>query len=222
MQRILDIIISATSLLLLLPLLVVVISILWFTGEKEVFYRQMRVGRSGNIFPLLKFATMLKDSPKIGSGELTLLDDPRVLPFGRVLRKSKINELPQLVNVLLGQMSIVGPRPMVPNTFTQYPANAQEKIVSVRPGLTGIGSIIFRDEEKFLARKEDPAYFYRNSIIPYKSKLELWFVNNNRIGTYLKIIFVTAIVIIKPNFNGTKAIFSNLPGSPDELMENLG
>ena len=102
---------------------------------------------------------MLKNSPSIGAGEITLKNDPRVLPFGRFLRKTKINELPQLFNILLGHISLVGPRPMVPNTFLKYSPKAQSELQKVRPGLTGIGSIIFRDEEKFLEGKADPENF---------------------------------------------------------------
>jgi lipopolysaccharide/colanic/teichoic acid biosynthesis glycosyltransferase len=108
-----------------LPLWIIVIPILRFTGEGEVFFRQPRVGKDGKLFDLLKFATMLKNSPNIGTGELTLHNDPRVLPVGRWLRKSKINELPQLINVWLGHMSIAGPRPQTPRCFAAYAEEIQ-------------------------------------------------------------------------------------------------
>ena len=133
---------------------------------------------------------MLKNSPSIGSGEITVKNDPRVLPFGRFLRKTKINELPQLVNILLGHISVVGPRPMVPNTFLKYSTEAQFELKKVRPGLTGIGSIIFRDEEKFLEGKADPRKFYDEHIIPFKNKLELWYVENISISTYFKKLYL--------------------------------
>jgi lipopolysaccharide/colanic/teichoic acid biosynthesis glycosyltransferase len=182
--RFFDIIFCLIALFFLMPLFVPIVVILRFTGEGEIFYRQDRVGRHGTLFALLKFATMLKDSPFIGSGEITVKNDPRVLPFGRFLRKTKINELPQLFNILLGHISVVGPRPMVPNTFLKYSSEAQAELIKVKPGLTGIGSIIFRDEEKFLEGKSDPIKFYDDHIIPYKNKLELWFVQNNSITTY--------------------------------------
>ena len=215
--RFFDILFSLLALLLLLPLFAPIVLILRFTGEGEVFYRQERVGRNGTLFALLKFATMLKDSPSIGAGEITIRNDPRVLPFGRLLRKTKINELPQLVNILLGHISIVGPRPMVPNTFLKYLPEAQSELKKVRPGLTGIGSIIFRDEEKFLEGKADPRKFYDDHIIPYKNKLELWYVKNNSIMTYFKIIFVTAWVIIFSRSKVYEKLFSQLPTLPRSL-----
>ena len=159
MTRFLDVILSAVALLFLIPLLIPVAVILRLSGEGEVFYIQERVGLSGKPFGLLKFATMLKDSPNIGAGEITVRDDPRVLPFGKFLRKTKLNELPQLWNILNGDISIVGPRPMVPKPYAQYPTAARDKLNQIRPGLTGIGSIIFRDEERYLAELEDPMAF---------------------------------------------------------------
>ena len=153
----------------------------------------------------------------MGSGEITVKNDPRVLPFGRFLRKTKINELPQLFNIIIGHISIVGPRPMVPNTFLKYSPEAQSELKKVKPGLTGIGSIIFRDEEKFLDGKADPRKFYDDHIIPYKNKLELWYVKNNSISTYFKIIFVTAWVILFPRSNIYERFFSKLPKLPESI-----
>ena len=215
--RFFDIFFSFLAIIFLLPLFVPIVIVLRFTGEREIFYRQERVGQFGRHFDLLKFATMLKDSPTIGAGEITLKNDPRVLPFGRFLRKSKINELPQLFNILLGQISVVGPRPMVPNTFLKYSPEAQSELKKVKPGLTGIGSIIFRDEEKFLEQKDDPRKFYDDHIIPYKNKLELWFVKNNSILTYFKIIFVTAWVVIFSKSNISESLFPQLPKLPASL-----
>ena len=121
MQRLLDVFLSGFAIILFSPLLAPIACVLKITGEGEVFYKQSRVGKKGSSFGLNKFATMLKDSPSIGSGEITIKNDPRVLPLGKFLRKSKINELPQLWNIFIGDMSIVGPRPMVPNTYSRYP-----------------------------------------------------------------------------------------------------
>lgn len=215
--RFFDILFSLLALLFLLPLFAPIVLILRLTGEKEIFYRQERVGQFGSTFNLLKFATMLKNSPSIGAGEITLKNDPRVLPLGRFLRKSKINELPQLLNILYGQISVVGPRPMVPNTFLKYSLEAQFELKKVRPGLTGIGSIIFRDEEKYLEGKADPRKFYDDHIIPFKNKLELWYVENESIITYFKIIFVTAWVIIFSRSKISEKLFSQLPKLPSSL-----
>tara|TARA_B100001093_G_scaffold146686_1_gene139410 strand:+ start:620 stop:1282 length:663 start_codon:yes stop_codon:yes gene_type:complete len=215
--RFFDIFFSLLALFFLLPFFVPIIIILRFTGEKEIFYRQERVGQFGHAFSLLKFATMLKNSPTIGAGEITIKNDPRVLPFGRFLRKTKINELPQLVNILFGQISIVGPRPMVPDTFKKYSDEAQFELQNIKPGLTGIGSILFRDEEKFLEGKSDPRKFYDKQIIPFKNELELWYVQNESITTYFKIIFVTAWVIIFSRSKIYESLFPQLPKLPESL-----
>tara|TARA_B100002019_G_scaffold259207_1_gene244429 strand:- start:11259 stop:11921 length:663 start_codon:yes stop_codon:yes gene_type:complete len=217
MQRILDVFLSLIAILILSPILLPVALILKFTGEGEIIYIQTRSGYKGSEFGLYKFATMLKDSPNIGAGEITLKSDPRVLPFGKFLRKTKINEIPQLFNILIGDMSVVGPRPMVPNTYLKYPDFARKKIDTVRPGLTGIGSIVFRDEESFLSNRDEPMKFYQNNIIPYKSDLEMWFIKNNSIWLYIKVIFVTAWVVIFPNSKIHKKIFVSLPQMPEVL-----
>ena len=217
MQRLFDIFLSFVALLILSPLLIVISLILKLSGEHEIFYRQARIGKNGKLFHVLKFATMLKNSPNIGAGEITLKNDPRVLPFGKFLRKSKINEFPQLWNILVGEMSIVGPRPMVPNTFAKYPTNNKEIIMNVKPGLTGIGSIIFRDEESYLKNKENPSDFYDKKIIPFKSDLEAWYVKNNSIKTYFLIIIITAWIIIFPKSRITDIVFKGLPTKPNFL-----
>ncbi len=217
MQRLFDLVISISALIILSPLLISVCFLLKLTGEGEIFYMQERIGIYGNKFKLLKFATMLKNSPNIGSGELTLINDSRVLPVGKFLRKSKINELPQLWNIVIGDMSIVGPRPMVPNTYSKYSKEAQKKLDTIRPGLTGVGSIIFRDEEKFLEGKTNPLEFYKNEIIPFKSELEIWYVDNNTFMNYFKCIFITAWVILFPKSIIYNHLFRDLPTKPENL-----
>ena len=217
MQRFFDIFLSFIALVVLTPLLLPVMIVLRLTGEGEVFYIQQRAGLGGREFGLLKFATMLRNSPNIGSGEITVRDDPRVLPFGKLLRKTKLNELPQLWNILIGDMSVVGPRPMVPNTYANYPENARNKLNTVRPGLSGVGSIIFRDEEKYLAGREEPMTFYREHIIPYKSDLEIWFVENNSLWLYIKVIAVTAWVVIFSQSKLADTAFKGLPVKPESL-----
>jgi lipopolysaccharide/colanic/teichoic acid biosynthesis glycosyltransferase len=217
MQRFFDLILSSIAIILLSPLLIPVIFILKITGEGEIFYIQKRIGRNGNEFGLLKFATMLKNSPNIGAGEITIHNDPRVLPVGKFLRKTKLNELPQLFNIILGDMSLVGPRPMVPNTYANYPKEAQFTLNKVRPGLTGIGSIFFRDEEKFLVNKKNPMDFYQEHIIPYKSDLEIWYVTNNSIVLYFKIILITAWVVIFSKSRIAEKMFNKIPKRPTAL-----
>ena len=218
MQRILDIFFSFIALVILAPFLLPVVILLRFSGEGEIFYIQQRVGREGNEFGLLKFATMLKNSPNIGAGEITLKEDSRVLPVGKFLRKTKLNELPQLWNIIIGDMSVVGPRPMVPNTYRNYPDTARQKLNTVRPGLTGVGSIIFRDEELYLTDIDDPIEFYRECIIPYKSEVEIWFVENNSLWLYAKVITITVWVVIFSKSNIADRAFSNLPRKPENLQ----
>ena len=217
MQRFFDVFFSVLALIFLFPLLMPIICILKLTGEGEVFYIQERVGQDGKVFGLLKLVTMLKNSPNIGAGDITIRDDPRVLPFGKFLRKTKINELPQLWNIVIGNMSIVGPRPMIPNTYANYSKRAQDRLNTVKPGLTGIGSIIFRDEERFLAELKEPMEFYKKNIIPYKSDLEIWFVENNSLWLYLKLIVVTVWIVMFPQSKIVDTAFKGLPSKSESL-----
>lgn len=212
-KRFIDILIAIIALVLLSPVLIPCIFILWLTGEHEVFYFQKRIGYKNKPFNIWKFATMVKNSPNIGTGEITLRNDPRVTPFGRILRKTKINELPQIINVLRGDMSIVGPRPLMEVSFNLYPTDVRDKIYLSKPGITGIGSLIFRDEEKILSDAEDPRAMYA-AIYPYKAALEMWYLQNRSITTDISIIFLTAWSILFPNRNPAPAFFKNLPQRP--------
>ncbi len=168
-KRLMDIVLSGLALLVLAPLLLPVCAALLLTGEHYVFYLQERIGYKNRRFNIWKFATMLKASPGLKGGLHTTRHDPRVLPVGRFLRMTKINELPQLINILKGDMSIVGPRPLVDKTFEPYPEHVKAAIYNVRPGLTGIGSIVFRDEERLLsATAMEAAEFYARYIAPAK------------------------------------------------------
>ena len=187
------------------------------TGEHYIFYGQKRVGRYGRDFTLLKFATMLKDSPNLPGGFYTSADDPRLLPIGKFLRKTKINELPQLLNIFAGQMSIVGYRPTVREHYEAYPDAAKQDIYSSKPGLTGIGSIVFRNEEEILHKFEDKKSFHTNTINPYKMMLESWYAKHKSMRNYFKIIFMTAFVIVKPDSGIWKKKFKGLPPVPPEL-----
>ncbi len=217
MSRFFDVLPSGLALLLLSPFLVSIVILLKVTGEGEVFYVQERVGRYGKSFGLLKFATMLKNSPSMGSGTVTVKNDPRILPMGQFLRKTKLNELPQLLNIFLGDMSIVGPRPLVKKGYEAYSDAVRNSISTVRPGLSGIGSIIFRDEEALLDGRADPVQFHLNVIGHYKGTLEQWYVSNNGVSVYFMVIFVTAWVVIFPRSNIAWRVFSGLPKPEGEL-----
>ena len=221
MQRLLDIVLSGLALLVLSPLLVPIAIALRLTGEGEVFFIQQRVGRGGQLFGLYKFATMLKDSPSLGTGTVTLKNDPRVLPIGRFLRKTKLNELPQLLNILMGDMSIIGPRPQTRRCFDAFPTSSQAEIIKVRPGLSGIGSIVFRDEEGLMHASEAPERFYDEVIMPYKGALEEWYVAHQGLGTYVLAIFVTAWVVLFPASRLAWRVFPGLPSAPPALAGSV-
>ena len=219
MKRIFDLAVSFFALLVLSPLLVPLTLMLRITGEGEIFYMQPRVGLNGELFNIFKFATMLKNSPNIGSGTLTMRNDARVLPIGVFLRKTKINELPQLLNILFGHMSIVGPRPLVSSGEANYTTSQAIIIRSVRPGVTGIGSLMLRDEESFYAHRSDAHDFYKNEISPYKASLEIWYVENQSFLLDIQIIVFTAAAILFPNLRVEKT-FSSLPAMPISMSDS--
>ena len=219
LKRLIDLLLSSIALVLFLPFGLPIALVLRLTGEGEVFYPQQRVGKGGKLFPVYKFATMLKESPNLGSGDITVTNDPRVLPVGRFLRKTKLNEVPQVLNILFGTMSIVGPRPLTPRNFAYYTDEEQEIIGKMRPGLTGIGSIVFRDEESIIGRSDKPfEQCYREDIAPYKAQLERWYYSHRGVVTDLLIIAVTAWVVLRPSSTVYRKIWRDLPDPPDGLF----
>ena len=201
-KRLCDIIVSGMALVVLAPLLIPIMIGLKLTGEGYIWYKQERVGYKNRPFLIWKFATMLKDSLNMAGGVLTTKKDPRITPMGGFLRKSKINELPQLINIFKGDMSVVGPRPLMRVSFETYPQDVQEVIYNVKPGLTGIGSIIFRDEEELITqvknRGGDTWDFYTNQIYPFKGEVEKWYQAHESFVTDIKVILITAWVILNP------------------------
>lgn len=218
MQRFLDIVFAGLALLLLSPLLLPLILSLRLTGEGKVFYIQQRLGRHGRPFGVLKFATMLENSPNMGTGTVTLKDDPRILPMGRLLRQTKLNELPQLINIVRGDMSVIGPRPQTQRCFDAFPKEMQAAILEVRPGLSGIGSIVFRDEENLLHEAGDAERFYDQVIMPYKGRLEEWYVTHQGLGVYLGSIALTIWSVLFKDTSMAFKVFSTLPSPPPELQ----
>jgi len=219
LKRFIDIVVAGVAIVVLSPLLVPVMIILLLTGEHYIFYGQMRIGYKNRPFKIWKFATMLKDSPNLGTGSLTVKNDPRVFPFGRFLRKTKLNELPQVFNILLGDMSLTGPRPQMEVDFLKFPPYVQEVIYNAVPGITGIGSVIFRDEEKWISEhKGDRHEFYRREIAPYKGALEIWYQEHLTFRTDMMLIFLTAWAIFFPDSGLVHKIFRDLPDKPEKLM----
>jgi lipopolysaccharide/colanic/teichoic acid biosynthesis glycosyltransferase len=217
-KNIIDFVFALVALVIVLPVLIPVCIGLLFTGEHYVFYFQKRIGFKNRPFDIWKFATMLKESPNLGTGLYTTREDPRVLPVGHFLRKTKINELPQIINILKGDMSIVGPRPLVDKTFDPYPDYVKESIYNVKPGLTGIGSIIFRDEEKLLSGTSlPPEDYYKNHISPYKGELELWYQKHLSFYTDFMLMFLTAWVIVFKDSDVVYRVFKDLPPKPTAL-----
>ncbi len=205
--------------IILAPILIPVMIILRFTGEGKIFYFQERIGRDNKPFFITKFATMLEDSPNIGPGEHTLQDDPRVLPFGKFLRKSKINELPQFWDIFLGKMSWVGPRPTTPGHHALYPEYYRDVMKGHRPGLTGLGSIIFRDEESILSKAKDFEYCYAHEIVPYKAEMEKWYKENRNFVMDIILMFLTAWAVF---FSKNNVLYKLYPDIPKKDIHRFG
>ena len=214
-KRFFDICIALFAFVSLAWLLLPCMLILLCTGEHYVFYYQERIGKGGKPFKIIKFATMLLNSPNMAGGTITTRNDPRVLPFGKFLRMTKINELPQVFNVLNGTMSIVGPRPLVREGFEFYSPELRKAIYERTPGVTGIGSIIFRDEEKYLSKAPNPKQFYKDYIIPYKGELEIWYGDNMSFSKDFIIIFLTAWLILFPKSKLPEKALRGLPPAPE-------
>ena len=214
-KRLFDILLSGLAIIMLSPLLVPVMIILKCTGEHDIFYGQDRIGYKNKHFKILKFATMLRNSPNMAGGLHTTHGDPRVLPFGRFLRKTKINELPQLINIFIGDMAFVGPRPLVDKTFAPYSDEVKANIYNVKPGLTGIGSIVFRDEETLLSECVKKGMHideaYAKIVSPYKGALEMWYQKHISFLTDFLLIFLTAWVVLLPDSRIVEKVFRDLP-----------
>ena len=219
-----DFLISLLGLIILLPIFIPIILILRFTGDREIIYFQERIGHKQKPFIIWKFSSMLKNSINMGSKTVTLRNDPRITPMGKYLRITKINEILQLVNVLEGNMSLVGARPLIPNSFKKYSQAVQDKIYNTRPGVTGIGSLVFRDEEKLVTAVRnmgiEPLDYYAKYIYPYKGALEMWYQENISFSTDLKILLLTFWQILFPKSELTFKIMRGLPKRPDELTVN--
>lgn len=222
MIRFFDILFSGVAIIILLPFMIPIMIALKLTGEHYIFYQQERIGKGGKPFYILKFATMLKDSPNMPGGVLTQKNDPRILPMGKFLRKTKINELPQLVNIFIGQMSFIGPRPQAKQHYDLYSIEVKQAIDKIPPGLSGIGSLVFRDEEDMLSRiSVDRNLFHDTVIAPYKGELEVWFSKNRNLKNYFKLIFMTVDAVLHPDSKKWRTAFKDLPPVPPELEQYI-
>lgn len=211
-KRLLDLIIATLVLIICFPLFIVIMILLKFTGDHEVFFLQKRIGYQNKPFYIWKFSSMIRGAAELGGGVITVRNDWRVTKVGRFLRITKINELPQIINVFRGEMTIVGPRPLMEVSFNLYSDEVKQKIYNCKPGITGVGSLVFRDEEKILSKAVDPEFMY-TAIYPYKGKLELWYQNHASLATDVTLIFLTAWTIPFPANKLMSRIFSDLPPS---------
>jgi len=219
MTRFFDVFFSLIAIIILFPFMIPIMIGLKLTGEHDIFYGQERIGKGGKTFKLWKFATMLRNSPNMEGGTFTSKNDPRILPMGNFLRKTKINELPQLLNILSGDMSIIGYRPLVKKGYDMYPEEVKDQLKYSRPGLSGIGSIVFRNEEQIVQKYnsfEEKDEFYRTVIMPYKGRLEVWYTRHRTVSMYFRLIFMTMEAVLNPKSQNWK----NLKGIP-EVPENL-
>lgn len=190
MKRCFDFISSFLGLIILSPIIILII--LWIKRDSDgpVFFLQQRVGLNGKLFNIFKFRTMIPDAEQKGL-KVTVGTDPRITKSGHFLRKTKLDELPQLLNVFLGQMSIVGPRPEVPEFMNEYSTEIRNKILSVRPGITDLASIEFTNEAEILAGSLDPKQKYIDDVMPIKAKFYMDYVDSNNFIGDLKIILLT-------------------------------
>lgn len=199
MIRVIDIFLSIFAIMFLMPFFVIIMILLRFSGEGEIFFFQKRVGENGIFFNVIKFATMLKDSPNIGTGTITIDKDPRILPIGHFLRKSKINELPQLINIFMGDMSFIGQRPQAERCYNAFSEDFKQVYIKHKPGLSSLASVYYIDEENMLASQKNPMDYYDNTIAPHKEVLDSWFLENLSLGLYIKTFIATILCILGLN-----------------------
>ncbi|MDR0697280.1 MAG: sugar transferase [Christensenellaceae bacterium] len=194
-KRLFDIVASFLGLVILIIPFIIVSLMIALTSRGGVFYKQIRIGKHEKEFKIIKFRTMVKNSDNNGL-LITTHEDNRITSIGKFLRKTKIDELPQLINVFLGQMSFVGPRPEVPKYVMLYNV-AQRKVLSVKPGITDPASIIFRDENQLLNGSDDPEEKYISDIMPKKLEINLEYINRQSFLYDIKIIFMTLAKIFR-------------------------
>ncbi len=195
LKRSFDIVSSSVGLIILFPLIITIAMWIKLTSKGPILFCQTRVGLNGKNFSIFKFRTMTVNAEKKGLS-VTVGKDPRIITCGHFLRRYKLDERPQLVNVLFGTMSLVGPRPEVPEYMSEYPEDVRQKILSVRPGITDKASIEFTNEAEILATSQNPRASYINDIMPIKAKYYSEYVDNYSFATDILIIFQTLKKIV--------------------------
>lgn len=211
-KRFFDIVFALMGIVITGPFLLLSIFIIFISGETKPLFIQLRVGKDRQLFRFYKLRTM-KRTQSQNSGPITFHGDDRITKVGLFLRWSKMDEFPQFFNVLNGDLSFVGPRPLMPETFYAYDKSIQKRIAKVKPGITGVGSVVFRNEALLLkqAGENKQKDFYLNKILPYKGELEEWYVKHQSFGVDLKLLFFSAAVIAYSRMTGLHNYFKNLP-----------
>ena len=194
-KRIFDFTASFLGCIILIPVFISIAILIKLDSKGPIFFKQKRVGKDGKEFEILKYRTMVVDAEKLGK-QITVGDDSRITKIGKFLRKYKLDELPQLFNVLKGDMSLVGPRPEVPKYVNIYNESERE-VLKVKPGITDFASIEYRDENEILGNVENPEEYYINAIMKHKLQLNLEYINKNNIFLDIKIIFKTLLKCLK-------------------------
>jgi lipopolysaccharide/colanic/teichoic acid biosynthesis glycosyltransferase len=195
-KRALDCTAAALGLAICAPLFALIALLIKLDSPGGVFFAHERVGRNGRRFKVLKFRTMVKDAPKRG-GAITAGHDPRITRVGKILRKTKLDELPQLWNVLKGEMSLVGPRPEVEKYVAMWEPTLREVVLSVRPGITGLTQIRYRHEESLLAQQPDPETYYRETLLPLKLQSDAEYVQKRNLWFDLWLLWRTAVALFE-------------------------
>ena len=203
-KRLFDVVVSGVGLVVLAPLLAIIAVLVLVSGGRPALFRHQRVGLNGRPFEILKFRTM-SHAPSEGGPLVTVAGDRRITPVGRLLRATKLDELPQLWNVFRGDMSVVGPRPEVPRYVAMYPPTVAAKVLSVRPGITDEASILFRNESEVLARSDDPERAYVEKVLPRKLALYERYADRHSLLGDLGIIVRTFWCIIVGNRSDASA-----------------
>ncbi|MBN8488002.1 MAG: sugar transferase [Burkholderiales bacterium] len=195
-KRLLDLVVSALSLLLLAPLMLLIALAIRMDSAGPVFFRQERVGRAGRLFRIHKFRTMRLDAEQ-GGLQVTVGRDPRITRVGHWLRGRRLDELPQLIDVLRGDMSLVGPRPEVPRFVAHYPTALRDEVLAVRPGLTDPATLAHLDEAPLLAAATDPERAYIDQVLPRKLALQAEYVRRATLGGDLILLWRTLCVLVR-------------------------
>ena len=218
-KRVFDIVFSLLGIIITLPILSLMTIVLLTQGERKPLFFQKRQGKNGRLFNIYKLRTI--SNP--GKNLLTAGNENNITPFCKFLRISKIDEFPQFFNVLKGDLSFVGPRPLLPKIFHAYPLQMQQKIKKIKPGLTGVGSLTFRNENSFLKKipQKDYMDFYYRHISPRKGALEYWYSLNQSFWTDCKILVLTPLIILLPKIGIPKNWFKNLPDAQLDLIPSV-